>query len=211
MSDAAASVSAGLDAPALSHGDWADLAPHPVRRWVARQFDSYITTGLVLLAIAGPLVLLLPKEQRLIPGLLAGLIYLLTPVRGFLTAVLNAALLRATSTTPGKWLCGVRIVRRDGARMGFGRWMSREMEAFAVGCGLYIPLVAQVCWIVNFNRLRDAGLTPWDEGQELIAVQRPNSPKQLALTVLAFLPVLVVAIAIAVLVNIFEAQVVPAK
>jgi uncharacterized RDD family membrane protein YckC len=171
-------------------GAWSDLAPHPVRRWVARQFDFVIPTALVLATLGSPLVLLSRSfDDVALPIGILGLVYLLGPIRGMLAAILNAVLLSRTATTVGKWLCGVRIVRKDGAPLTFGQAFRRELSVLALGCGLYLPLIALVAMIFHYFRLDEKGAASWDEGGGLVALQRPNSPRQVALTLLAFAPV----------------------
>jgi uncharacterized RDD family membrane protein YckC len=172
--------------PGHERGGWSDLAPHPVRRWIARAFDANVTTALAFTAFALPFALLLPGGRWALPVGIIGLIYLLPPARGLATAILNALLLRGTSTTPGKWLCGVRIVRKDGGRLTFGLAFRRELEVFVAGCAFYLPLIALVALGFNFLELRKKGATSWDERRHLIALQRPNSARQFALALLAF-------------------------
>lgn len=188
MSTGEASLGAG-PAPVGQVGDggaWSDLAPHPVRRWIARGFDFYVTTGLVFAAVAAPWAVFGAGEARFLPLGIVGLLYLLTPVRGVVTAVLNAALLDRFATTPGKWLCGVRIVRKDGAPLDFGLAFRRELAVLAFGCGGYIPLVGLVAMGAGFVGLRKAGAAGWDEARGLLAVQRPNGAGQVLLASLAF-------------------------
>jgi uncharacterized RDD family membrane protein YckC len=113
---------------------------------------------------------------------------LLLPVRIVLSALLNAALLSWTSTTPGKWLCGVRIVRKDGGRVTFGRALKREVEAVIAGCGLWFPIISIVAIGYKGVQLTDKGEISWDEHCGLVAVQRPNTWGQLLLTLLTFAP-----------------------
>lgn len=175
-------------------GAWSDLSPHPIRRWVARYFDGYVTVGAVSAALALPIALSDLEERAAAPLVAAIVVCLIGPVRGLVGAVLNAALLGWTSTTPGKWLCGVRIARKDGRRLTFGVALKRELDVYARGCGLYLPLVAVITQVVGLRSLDKRGATPWDEGHDLLAVQRPDSTGQWLLTVLAAAP-LVAAIA----------------
>jgi len=175
---------------------WADLSPHPIRRWAARLFDFWVTTGSVFLLLLLPMILLDPKlEVMVVPIVLIAAVFLLSPLRGLATAAVNALLLSRFSTTPGKWLGGVRIVRKDGAPLGFRVAFAREVDVWLRGCGLYIPLVAQVLIGYGFFQLRARGVAPWDESRGLVAVQRGNSLGQAALVVTAVIPpILILAI-----------------
>jgi uncharacterized RDD family membrane protein YckC len=184
--------------PELIGEPWSDFAPHPVRRWVARAFDSYLTTG-VLFAV--PVVLWIaagrPEAWLATVGMM-GLVYVLSPLRGLVTAILNALLLSAFGVTPGKWLCGVRVARRDGAPLTFGTALKRELAAFILGCGLYLPLIGLAAMAIGFANLSEKGATSWDADRDLLVLQRPNSAGQFALTSFAFALLLVVVGAIAV-------------
>lgn len=120
--------------------------------------------------------------------LVFGFMVLLLPVRIVLDTLLNAALLSWTSTTPGKWLCGVRVVSKNGERITFGRALRREAEVLIAGCGLWFPLVNIVAFGVNGMELLNEGETSWDRRRDLVVVQRPNSWWQLSLTLLASAP-----------------------
>ena len=183
---------------ALVTSGWADLAPHPIRRWVARLFDLWVTTGVVFLALAIPLVIIDPKLESLDVAItLLAFIFVLSPLRGFATAALNALLLSGFATTPGKWLAGVRIIRKDGAPLTTGLAFKRELGAMAAGCGFYLPLISLITIGNNYFRLREKGATSWDEIRGLVAVQRPNSAKQAMLIVMALIPVAVIVVVLA--------------
>jgi uncharacterized RDD family membrane protein YckC len=166
---------------------WSDISPHPWRRWIARLFDFSVVTAIVFAVIGATAAVLLPAAYQAYPAVALGLVFLFPPFRGLASAVINAALLRWISTTPGKWLCGIRIVRKDGAPMTFGMALMRELEAYALGCGIFFPVVVLVAMAFGFARLRREGATAWDEHRELVALQRPNSAAQFGLASLAVL------------------------
>lgn len=167
----------GRSAFGSAPGKWQDQSPHPVRRWIARQFDALVTLGLALTLLCVPLAIW-QREALVAPLAAFGAVLVLGPIRGLFAAVLNAAFLRWLSTTPGKWLCGVRIVRTDGSALTYGVVLKRELAAYVLGCGLYLPLIGQGAMIYQFLRLCDEGSTSWDATRGLIARQRPNSLAQ---------------------------------
>jgi uncharacterized RDD family membrane protein YckC len=175
---------------------WSDLTPHPIRRWIARGFDFYVTTGLVFAVLALPSALASGDVVLKAPAMILLGVYMLTPVRGVATAILNAILLSRFSTTPGKWLCGVRLARKDGARLTFGEAVKRELDVLAMGCGVYIPVLAVVASGFHFFDLRKTGATPWDLRRDLLVEQRPNSPGQIVLALVAFVLATSVVLAI---------------
>lgn len=198
--DVSADHLAGGSAP------WTDRSPHPVRRFVARQFDSYVTTGVLLLALALPWILFSSSDTPALALVVLAGVYLASPVRGLAAAALNAGMLHWTSTTPGKWLCGVMIVGKEGGRLTFRAALKRELEVLIAGCGMNILVISGLAAIWNFIQLRQEGGTSWDRRRDLVAVQRPNGVQQTVLTVLAFLPVTLILGAIAVMFNALQAS-----
>jgi uncharacterized RDD family membrane protein YckC len=182
----------------VGHGRdaWKDLTPHPVRRWIARGFDFYLTTGFVFAVLATPW-LLSGASTRDAAVVFIGLVYLVPPLRGLVTAVLNALMLSAFGSTPGKWLCGVKIAHKDGGRPTFATALRRELAALVLGCGLYIPLLGLAAMAIGFSNLREKGATSWDVHRDLLVLQRPNSVGQFMLASLAFTLLMVVLAALA--------------
>ena len=113
----------------------------------------------------------------------------LFPLRAVAGLLFNAIMLRWTATTPGKWLCGIRIVRKDGRRLSLSLALKRELEAAIAGCAIYVPVLSTIAMALNWSQFADKGATSWDEGLDLVVVQRPNSLLQFALTLLVFAPV----------------------
>lgn len=169
--------------PQLAGQPWSDLSPYPFRRWSARLFDFYVV-------VTAPMILcakLLSVPVRDAVDVLM-LLLLLLPVRIVVSVLLDAALLSWTSTTPGKWLCGVRIVAKDGEAVTFGRAFKREVEAVIAGCGLWFPLIDIAAIGYNGLQLTEKGETSWDRRRGLMAVQRPNTWGQFLLTLLTCAP-----------------------
>lgn len=180
----------GLHAPlaaGVATGAWADLSPHPFRRWCARFFDAYLASSLII--VGAMAVLGYPRSMAdmtfWMPVLLMGLF----PLRAVAGLFFNAIMLRWTATTPGKWLCGIRIVPKHGGRLSLSLALKRELEATIAGCAIYFPVLSTIAMALNWSHLTDKGATSWDEGRGLVVVQRPNSLLQFALTLLVFAPV----------------------
>jgi uncharacterized RDD family membrane protein YckC len=112
-------------------------------------------------------------------------VYVLAPLRGPVTAIINALMLSAFGATPGKWLCGVRVVRKDGAPLAFVTALKRELAALILGCGLYLPLIGIIAMGIGHTNLRRDGATSWDAGRGLLVLQRRNGFGQFMRTSLA--------------------------
>jgi uncharacterized RDD family membrane protein YckC len=161
-----------------------DRAGHPFRRWIARQFDFMVTTALVLLPPAAALLVF--GDAAAAGWVVLAVVYFASPLRALLAAFLNAYFLSAMNVTPGKWLCGLRVERTDGGRLGYGLALRRELEVLIVGCGLYLPLLNLITMGAAFSWLRTKGASSWDGDRGLVSLHRPGGPGQTLLTATAF-------------------------
>lgn len=101
-----------------------------------------------------------------------------------------------TGTTPGKFVMGVGVWREDGSRIGFFTGIARFLWVWAVGLGLFIPLVALICMLISRSKLIADGVTAWDEGLKLQVTHKKRHP---ILWVLVIVVVLCVNIGVAIL------------
>lgn len=101
-----------------------------------------------------------------------------------------------TGTTPGKWIMGVSVHREDGKRIGFFTGIARYLWVWAVGLGLFIPLVALICMLIARSKLIADGWTAWDEGLKLQVTHKKRHP---IVWVLVIVVVLGVNIGVAIL------------
>jgi uncharacterized RDD family membrane protein YckC len=154
-------------------GQWSDLSPRPVRRWAARFFDSYM---LAAICVWGPTFIffgpLHPDDEF---AVIPAVAFLFLPLWHVASSLLNVIPLRCASTTPGKWIFGVRIVRRDGRPMTCGAALKREVEAVTTGCALgFVPFDIMALWS-NYSQLSEEGETSWDARRGLVAIYRQNN------------------------------------
>lgn len=80
----------------------------------------------------------------------------------FLFPLVEASIISAFGTTPGKALMGIRVLGEDGGKLGFGASYSRSLQSYIVGLGAGIPLVSFVAGIVAFMNLTRNGEVSWD-------------------------------------------------
>jgi uncharacterized RDD family membrane protein YckC len=153
---------------------WFALPPAPWRRFAARMFDGYAIAGVVLLilveAIGAPSAWILKGSAFEFLAILILLVAIST-----LSVMLNAVALHRTSTTPGKWLCGIKVVSLEAARPSYAAAIRREAEATVVGCAAFIFPLSILIARFNWDRLNDQGVMPWDKRQRLVAIHRPSS------------------------------------
>jgi hypothetical protein len=162
--------------------------PRPWARLGARLFD-YALWGLVL---ALPL-----SELRASGALGATLSYwlphpLVAPI--IITATwipLEALLIAALGTTPGKWLFGVYLqfsisdayARRD-ARAQVRRGLARALRVWWKGMACGVPLVAPVAIALAYEKLAHDQETDWDFAEDCLVTHGPAGAMNLVTGVL---------------------------
>ncbi len=145
----------------------------PMRRLAARLFDHVVIAG-------GALFVAIAQLHIAPPLPVAGAVMRIN-FNGYLLALgvavggglMNAAFVRWFGATPGKWLCGVRVLRVDEQRLGWSAALKREAEAVAAGCAMFIPLPMLLAFGVGFVRLVFKGETGWDRRRCAIVLEAP--------------------------------------
>jgi uncharacterized RDD family membrane protein YckC len=134
-----------------------------LRRTLAFPIDAILVgatwlSGAIWLVIAEVLA---ARDPGALPrmALLAGAVLALGVV---LSAVYFVGFVGACGQTPAKMLVGVRVVRRDGAPVGFGRatvrWLGYGLVALTLGLG----------WLVAALNADRRGLPDWLAGTRVI-------------------------------------------
>jgi hypothetical protein len=165
---------------------WTDNSPAPVRRSLARLFDFHVVTGSIWAGAGKAAAWVAPGVHLPAPpGPVFG-ISLVLVAKCLVCAFVNALFLWRTSTTPGKWLCGLEVVRRFRRRIGFGVALRREVEAWTVGCALFISPLAQLAIPFSVLRIAMVSQTSWDRRCDATVVWLPGRTADAALTFTAF-------------------------
>lgn len=141
--------------PFLSRAD--RIAAQPWVRYWARVFDICIM-GLFLVLTLGVAAAIFDFD---LDGLLA------TAGRGQGILILSwmpveAVLMSTLGTTPGKWLCRIRVVPLFGDKPDFEAAFVRSAKVWFRGLGLGLPIISIVAQIVAYNKLKNTGQTSWD-------------------------------------------------
>jgi uncharacterized RDD family membrane protein YckC len=95
---------------------------------------------------------------------------------------ITAIILGLTGTTLGKWLMGIRVLRRDGRPIGIPKALGRELLVLAVGTGFALPLANLCAYAVACRNLVEDDITAWDQWLDLAVTQRPNNWRQWCLS-----------------------------
>ncbi len=156
--------------------------PRPWPRFWARLLDSQLIWMLVvgIGRLTGEFKILgtTPEEA---PGLL----FLLSITMAW--AMIESFALSNWGTTPGKAILGIRVCHKDGSRPGYRASLQRSfMEAF-FGWGLGLTIVMVLAWVISYFRLRQSGITVWDERTGLVVAHRPITNARILLYGVVFL------------------------
>lgn len=174
------------DLPALAdflqerpaHDSQDDLPPVPGAESPAGEAparDAELPPGAVRVYLPSPGVRLLARlvDMALYVTLLFGVIYVReipfnasllpsSPLAWIAFVLLEACLLRALGTTPGKALLGIQVRSVDGSEMGFRRTLARSFLVFLGGVGMMVSLLPLFMMGYSWWVLRSRGITMWD-------------------------------------------------
>lgn len=151
---------------------WEPVPPspprYPWRRFFARSLDFMLVNTLVWFSRALLLDLSLlrptqPIEKLLLPALSLLIVVIAEPL-----------MLHRWGTTPGKWVFRLRLVQEDGAPLDRVDAFGRTLNVLLAGCGLTIPLVSFVTYILSFYReVKDID-QPWAVEGEVFEDAKPG-------------------------------------
>ncbi len=98
--------------------------------------------------------------------------------------LVEAAMLAAWGTTPGKSLFRVRLHKQDGSRFTYHEALTRSAKVWIRGEGCGLPIVNMVAHIMAYNRLLNTGSTSWDEEGNTIVTHQVIGNGRVALITL---------------------------
>jgi hypothetical protein len=161
--------------------DWTEFPVAPWRRYFARSLDILILglSTYFFLGLFG--FLLIPVTTQ---DFFSKLNFLYASMLGaFFGFLVSGLILGLVGTTPGKAIFGIKVRMLNGQQLSVSNAISRDMKAYLVGCGLGIPFVSFITFILSYLRLKKYGATQWDEGRYLLTY-KVNSWRQWILNIL---------------------------
>lgn len=179
--DAAYADAIAPHAPSLIVCDegWQDATPAPWRRWLARRTDGAVLGTVAWVVLAFALGLFRPA---LLDVVFASPLFTNAAIAGVLVYAAAIPLLvlltGLTGSSPGKWLFGVRVTRRDGRPIGVLACLRRELHVWAAGMAFALPLFSLGTMAFSYQRLKDRGVARWDEGEDWVVTHRPGGVVQ---------------------------------
>jgi len=172
-----------------SNEHWSATPVAPWRRYGARMIDTTLhgVLGIVLIAYAWYVIapasadaffsILDERRGRLIDFMLSCLAAVI--VGGFVVG--------STGSSLGKAIFGVKVVNAKGEPIGIVEGFRRELQVWAFGMGLGIPIIALFTMSNAFSKLRKEGITSWDRRQGCLVLHRPAGPLQSSLNVVGII------------------------
>jgi uncharacterized RDD family membrane protein YckC len=149
---------ADVGEPGSSSGVPSQLARAWSRYW-ARNLDLFLWSCL-LFFLLGMFAPGLFEPGGLLAGLNDYFVFLLVlPFAMFVDTVAYAAF----GNTPGKWICGIRILDLSGEKVPFLRNLLRNLKVYVFGLGAGIPIVTLFTCIGSHSRLTAGELLSWDD------------------------------------------------
>jgi uncharacterized RDD family membrane protein YckC len=144
----------------------------PWHRLLARFFDYALWLGLLWLL------------HRLFGGVApVGRFEWMVPYE-FLTWIpIEAVLLYAWGTTPGKLLLKIRLQQGRRERLDIGSAFRRSFYVWFRGLGMMLPVVNILCLLVAYQRVKIFHLTTWDRDEHVTVSQGPFSQWRLGMAV----------------------------
>lgn len=127
----------------------------PWRRFLARSLDLLICSTIYEL-ITGAILRTNLLDRSFLMSMVDiymsfGILFLLEPL-----------LLSRFGTTPGKWIFGISLRRKDGSKLSYGEGFSRLCHVFWRGFGLQIPIYNLVRLYKSYTLCSEEGEMPWD-------------------------------------------------
>lgn len=186
-------------APRLEVSDegWQVITPAPWRRYLARQLDimllgtlAWMCLAFVVAAISGELF-----DRLFAPEIVDNMIVSLLLTNVVVVPIL-AVVIGLTGTSPGKWVFGVRVTRRDGRPIGLVAGLRRELHVYVRGLGMAIPLVSLFTLVTSYTYLETNRVAAWDRGEPWVVTHRPDGTLQVVLFVIGLAVVVAARIAL---------------
>lgn len=136
--------------------------PTPWARFWARIIDFAVGGNVLLWLFVFPFAPDLPRDGFVTQGFVGPLCWM----------VVEAFLLTALGTTPGKWVFDIQVQTPGGNLPGFGASVRRCLSVFLRGLGAGIPPFTLVGISVAYSQLMQDGQTAWDRHAGLTVVRR---------------------------------------
>jgi len=160
-------------------------APHPWRRYFARQLDNIANGTVMWMAIGMTLASVAPTEANRFFSFISDPKNKFVDI--FLTCLIvpfaNAAFIGFTGGSVGKWFFGIKVVDQAERQIGYSLALKREFLVWMYGLGFGIPLVSFFTALHQKSQLEKNRISSWDKDLNLRVVYRENGALQHLLSI----------------------------
>ena len=99
--------------------------------------------------------------------------------------VIESMLISRFSTTPGKWLLGLRVTNDDGSALSLSQAVRRSSRVLFLGIGFGWGFIAMVCQIMALVTTKRLGRPLWDHAAGHRVTSKPLHPVNISIYVVA--------------------------
>ena len=135
---------------------------HPWRRNFARSVDIAIFSLVTSLLCALFLIRYYPVYLSRAINVMSNP-YVAPPLFFLIWIPFEALFISRSDTTPGKWLLGISVTRKNGSRVDFSTAFKRCSDVLRRGLGYWLPVITIFTTYFAYKRLVETGTTMWDE------------------------------------------------
>jgi len=143
-----------------------------IRYW-ARLIDIFVYAILQVIILILILTILKKLEIEIniafldeIPDLIFNIVI------GFLYIFVEPIFFTIWGTTVGKALLKIRVRHEDGRKLSYKDALQRTFLVLFLGQGIGFPIVAIITHIVAYFRLKNQGITSWDESENYVVTHQ---------------------------------------
>jgi len=140
-----------------------------MERYLARSLDVWIAVLIVII----PYILLFVLG---LGSILAEHKYVIAFILCALSFFVDALIFGIFGNTPGKALLGVRVLRSNGSKPGFGHYLMRNIKVWIRGLGLGIPPFNFFAPLLQANRLSKSQPVSYDRASQDQVITVPVAP-----------------------------------
>ncbi len=166
----------------------------PWRRYGARLLDISVNGMIGIVPIATAWYAVAPSSADAFFNDLNPLLdVVLTSLLG---CFISGIFIGFSGSSLGKWIFGVQVLGQNMKPIGVAQGIQRDIEIWFKGLGCGIPLISLFTLVSAYNRLKEKGITSWDEGSGYLVVHRESTKLQSLMNVVGVLLIIVVQFSI---------------
>ena len=132
---------------------------HPWRRLLAKYIDMLLFSvfgGLIVFTALDALGVNIESMSNV----------LLTIILLILFIPAEAAIIARTSSSFGKWLCGIRIRVSGDTSLPYKLAFQRSFRSMGQGLAFGVPLISLITLVQSYQNLKRSGSSKWDDALE---------------------------------------------